>query len=66
MTVGKASALAAGFVGAFALGVAIGPAVHDKVAKTSARETVVTESTRQQACRCHCPSTSQGTTRERV
>jgi hypothetical protein len=45
MTVGKASALAAGFVGAFALGVAIGPAVHDKVAKTSARETVVTEST---------------------
>jgi hypothetical protein len=30
MTVGKASALAAGFVGAIALGVAIGPTVHDK------------------------------------
>ena len=45
MTVGKASALAAGFVGAFALGVAIGPAVHDKFGKTSAQETVVTEST---------------------
>ena len=44
MTVGKASALAAGFVGAFALGVAIGPTVHDILSKTSTRETVVTES----------------------
>lgn len=35
MTVGKASALAAGFVGAVALGVAIGPTVHDKWAKTT-------------------------------
>jgi hypothetical protein len=30
MTLGKASALAAGFVGALAIGVAIGPTVHDK------------------------------------
>ena len=48
MTVGKASALAAGFVGAVALGVAIGPAVHDKwsAASTSepARAAIVTES----------------------
>ena len=44
MTVGKASALAAGFVGAFALGVAIGPTVHDRLSKTSTRDTVVTES----------------------
>ena len=44
MTVGKASALAAGFVGALALGVAIGPTVHDRLSKTSARDTVVTES----------------------
>ena len=44
MTVGKASALAAGFVGALALGVAIGPTVHDKLSKTSAPDTVVTES----------------------
>jgi hypothetical protein len=44
MTVGKASALAAGFVGALALGVAIGPAVHDKLSKTSTRDTAVTES----------------------
>ena len=44
MTVGKASALAAGFVGAFALGVAIGPTVHDKLSNTSTRDTVVTES----------------------
>ena len=35
MTVGKASALAAGFVGAVALGIAIGPTVHDKWAKTT-------------------------------
>lgn len=44
MTVGKASALAAGFVGALALGVAIGPTVHDKLSKTSTRDTAVTES----------------------
>ena len=44
MTVGKASALAAGFVGALALGVAIGPTVHDKVLKTSTQDTAVTES----------------------
>jgi hypothetical protein len=44
MTVGKASALAAGFVGAFALGVAIGPTVHDKLSNTSTRDTIVTES----------------------
>ncbi len=47
MTVGKASALAAGFVGAIALGVAIGPTVQDKWSST--RQTpepsaVVTES----------------------
>ena len=49
MTVGKASALAAGFVGAVALGVAIGPAVHDKWSAAStqepARAAMVTEST---------------------
>jgi hypothetical protein len=44
MTVGKTSALAAGFVGALALGVAIGPTVHDKLSKTSTRDTAVTES----------------------
>ncbi len=48
MTVGKASALAAGFVGAVALGVAIGPAVHDKWSAGSnsepARAAIVTES----------------------
>lgn len=46
MTVGKASALAAGFVGAVALGVAIGPTVHDKWSSTRepARDAVVTES----------------------
>lgn len=44
MTVGKASALAAGFVGALALGVAIGPTVHDKLSKTPTRDTAVTES----------------------
>ena len=44
MTVGKASALAAGFVGALALGVAIGPTVHDRLSKTSTRDTAVTES----------------------
>jgi hypothetical protein len=41
MTVGKASALAAGFVGAVALGVAIGPTVHDKWSST---RTVATDS----------------------
>jgi len=49
MTVGKASALAGGFVGAVALGVAIGPAVHDKWSDASspepARAAIVTEST---------------------
>lgn len=48
MTVGKASALAAGFVGAVALGVAIGPAVHDKWSAAStpepARAAIVTDS----------------------
>ena len=44
MTVGKASALAAGFVGALALGVAIGPTVHDRLSKTSTGDTAVTES----------------------
>ena len=44
MTVGKASALAAGFVGALALGVAIGPTVHDRLSKTSTQDTAVTES----------------------
>jgi hypothetical protein len=52
MTVGKASALAASFVGAVALGVAIGPAVHDKwssTPNTPAPSAVVTESTPAQA-----------------
>lgn len=48
MTAGKASALAAGFVGAVALGVAIAPAVHDKWSAAStpepARAAIVTES----------------------
>ena len=44
MTVGKASALAAGFVGALALGVAIGPTVHDRLSKMSTEDTAVTES----------------------
>ena len=44
MTVGKASALAAGFVGALALGVAIGPTVHDRLSKSSTEDTAVTES----------------------
>jgi len=44
MTVGKASALAAGFVGAVALGVAIGPTVRDKWESASAPGAVVTES----------------------
>jgi len=44
MTVGKASALAAGFVGAVALGVAIGPTVHDKSLSTPVPAAVVTES----------------------
>lgn len=44
MTVGKASALAAGFVGAVALGVAIGPTVHDKLSRTPTPSAVVTES----------------------
>jgi hypothetical protein len=46
MTVGKASALAAGFVGALALGVAIGPTVHDRWSMTAApeRAAIVTDS----------------------
>ena len=48
MTVGKASALAAGFVGAVALGVAIGPTVHDRWSTSPAPaptpSAVVTES----------------------
>ena len=46
MTVGKASVLAASFVGAVALGVAIGPTVQDKwssTRQTSATDTIVTE-----------------------
>lgn len=44
MTVGKASALAAGFVGALALGVAIGPTMHDKLSSTPIPSAVVTAS----------------------
>ena len=45
MTVGKASALAAGFVGAVALGVAIGPTVQDKwAARTTPTPSAVTAS----------------------
>ena len=47
MTVGKASLLAAGFVGAVALGVAIGPTVQDKwssTRQTSSTDTIVAES----------------------
>jgi len=40
MTVGKATALAAGFVGAVALGVAIGPTVHDTWSSRTAPETI--------------------------
>jgi len=40
MTVGKASALVAGFVGAVALGIAIGPAVQDRFVDSSARDSV--------------------------
>jgi hypothetical protein len=43
MTVSKASAFAAGFVGALALGVAIGPMVHDRWSNRSTRDTVATE-----------------------
>jgi hypothetical protein len=42
MTVGKASALAAGFVGAVALGVAIGPTVHDRWTDTPSVNEVAT------------------------
>jgi hypothetical protein len=42
MTVGKASALAAGFVGAVALGVAIGPTVHDTWTNTPSVNEVAT------------------------
>ena len=47
MTVGKASALAAGFVGAIALGVAIGPTVQDKWSEShaAAPSVAATEST---------------------
>jgi hypothetical protein len=44
MTAGKASALAAGFVGALALGVAIGTTMDDKWSSASKPETAVTES----------------------
>ena len=43
MTVGKASALAAGFVGALALGVAIGPTLHNRWSDRSTRDTVATD-----------------------
>jgi hypothetical protein len=43
MTVSKASAFAAGFVGALALGVAIGPTVHDRWSNRSTRDKVETE-----------------------
>ena len=43
MTAGKASALAAGFVGALALGVAIGATMDDKWWNPSTTETAVTE-----------------------
>ena len=77
MTVGKASALAAGFVGAFALGVAIGPTVHDRFGedvsagngrdrKHPSADDTSTDGTRQQARRRDRPSTSHGTTREHV
>ena len=62
MTVGKASALAAGFVGAIALGVAIGPTVQDKWSST--RQTpepsaVVTESAPAPAA-CRRPRAATG------
>ena len=44
MTAGKASALAAGFVGALALGVAIGTTMDDKWSNASTKNTAVTES----------------------
>ena len=54
MTVGKASALAAGFVGAVALGVAIGPTVHDKWAKmTSTPSASQLPKARQRTARQH-------------
>ena len=37
MTVGKASALTAAFVGVFALGVAVGPSVKDKLSDGNSR-----------------------------
>ena len=43
MTAGKASALAAGFVGALALGIAIGATMDDKWWNPSTTETAVTE-----------------------
>jgi hypothetical protein len=43
MTVGKASAFAAGFVGAIALGIAIGPTVQDRFADRPTQDSVVTE-----------------------
>jgi hypothetical protein len=48
MTIGKASALTAAFVGVFALGVAVGPSVKDRFSESNSRaaaqpvETVVT------------------------
>jgi hypothetical protein len=43
MTVGKASAFAAGFVGALAIGVAIAPTVQDRWSNRSTRDTVAAE-----------------------
>ena len=43
MTAGKASALAAGFVGALALGIAIGATMDDKWSNPSTTQTAVTE-----------------------
>ncbi len=43
MTAGKASALAAGFVGALALGIAIGATMDDKWSNPTTTQTAVTE-----------------------
>ncbi len=40
MTVGKAAALTAGFLGAFAVGVAVGPSVRDRLSVENTRVTV--------------------------
>jgi hypothetical protein len=69
MTVGKASALAAGFAGAVALGVAIGPMVKDKWSTTPAPSAVVTESAPDSApaaakTRARRPATAPARSRE--